>query len=126
MKDWYSDESSFTRVKLDVLQLHVQRHVRESELHNVSFEKYASHVADEMVYRLSTRIATGGIREISYPKDWWQAVKVRWFPAWLLKKYPAMYTTHEAVALYPDIEIPNHKPHVEFFVREDQPLFSRD
>jgi len=26
--------------------------------------------------------------EESYPADWWQAFKDRWFPKWLLRKYP--------------------------------------
>lgn len=26
--------------------------------------------------------------EVSWPSDWWQAFKDRWFPAWLKKRYP--------------------------------------
>ena len=27
----------------------------------------------------------------SYPQDWWQAVKERWFPQWLLNRFPVKY-----------------------------------
>jgi hypothetical protein len=30
--------------------------------------------------------------EASWPCDWWQAFKERWFPAFLLKRYPVKYT----------------------------------
>jgi len=46
---------------------------------------------------------------ISHPSDWWQAFKDRWFPRWLLKKYPVKFTKHcfDVRALYP-----NFKPSV--------------
>ena len=25
---------------------------------------------------------------VSWPADWWQALKLRWFPAWLKRRYP--------------------------------------
>jgi hypothetical protein len=28
---------------------------------------------------------------VQYPKDWWEAFKERWFPKWLLKRYPVRY-----------------------------------
>lgn len=47
-----------------------------------------------------------------YPSDWWQAFKERWFPAWLLKRYPIFYTVQEfqVKATYPDLVIQSHKP----------------
>jgi len=27
---------------------------------------------------------------IKYPRDWWQSLKARWFPKWLLRKYPVI------------------------------------
>lgn len=41
---------------------------------------------------------------ISYPADWWEAFKERWFPAVLLKRWPVKRTTHRVdfKVLYPD------------------------
>ncbi len=40
-----------------------------------------------------------------YPADWWQAFKERWFPDWLIKRYPIRYTdvVVSAKVLYPDL-----------------------
>lgn len=42
---------------------------------------------------------------VTYPADWWQAVKARFFPAWLLKRYPVRHAsvTVEAQALFPEL-----------------------
>ena len=42
-------------------------------------------------------------KEVKYPADWWQALKEKWFPKWLLEKYPVEYMHHRLVAkcLYP-------------------------
>jgi len=29
---------------------------------------------------------------IRFPADWWQALKLRWFPGWLQRSYPVIYT----------------------------------
>lgn len=45
-----------------------------------------------------------GIHTVRYPLDWWQHFKVRWFPRWLLSRYPAKYRTEEFEfgVLYPN------------------------
>ena len=50
---------------------------------------------------------SGETRTISYPLTWWDAFKVRWFPRWLLAKYPANYQHHEITlkTLYPHFRI---------------------
>lgn len=49
-----------------------------------------------------------GRKEISYPKDWWEALKLRFAPKWFLKQYPVIYTKHilEARALFPNYQHP--------------------
>lgn len=46
-------------------------------------------------------------REVSYPKDWWQAFKKRWAPKWFLARWPVENTTvvMDAKLIYPDINI---------------------
>lgn len=38
--------------------------------------------------------------EILYPADWWQAFKGRYFPHWLLKRYPVKYNTVQTTIRY--------------------------
>ena len=45
--------------------------------------------------------------ETKYPRDWWQAVKERWFPKWLLERFPIEYKHFivDARIIYPDFKI---------------------
>jgi len=45
--------------------------------------------------------------DIEYPKDWWQAFKERWFPKWLLNKYPVIkrYHTLRRNIVYPELKV---------------------
>lgn len=47
---------------------------------------------------------TDELVEIKYPKDWRESFKERWFPAWMLKRYPVAYKTHriDVREIYPD------------------------
>ena len=36
-----------------------------------------------------------GEKYVSYPADWLQAFKERWFPKWALAKWPVVYKTHK-------------------------------
>jgi hypothetical protein len=77
----------------------------EVDVHVVS-----DHLADRMVVGFHTYIASLQLDEIkvTYPINWYEAFKERWFPAWLLKKYPVIYKNVklEAKALYPNVIIP--------------------
>src|SRR5690242_19260424 len=58
---------------------------------------------------------SGETRTIRYPATWWDALKQRWFPRWLLARYPATYREHEISlkTLYPNFKISMpHETHV--------------
>jgi len=44
---------------------------------------------------------------VSYPKDWWEAFKDRWFPKWLRKRYPIILQNHtlSRSVVYPDLKV---------------------
>lgn len=60
--------------------------------------EFRQHVAGQVLFD----------REVRYPADWWQAFKGRWFPRWLLRRFPVRETVvrMEAKALYPQIAWP--------------------
>lgn len=45
-----------------------------------------------------------GKTKFEYPRDWWQAFKARWFPAWALRRWPVENECHnlDMKVLYPD------------------------
>lgn len=70
---------------------------------------------DMMVFQLSAEVL--GIqreeRSFSYPATWWDAFKLRWFPDFLRRHYPARLTVvrfADVYDLYPSLDIPGHKP----------------
>lgn len=58
-------------------------------------------------------------QEIIYPKDWWQSFKDRFFPRFMLKKFPVKYTRYsiDIRAIYPELRILHPNPKVRFIVR---------
>lgn len=54
---------------------------------------------------------------VSYPADWWQAVKDRWFPAWAKKRWPVQMKTERLVSTeeYTKISAPDEASFVRLF-----------
>jgi hypothetical protein len=60
-----------------------------------------------------------------WPNDWWQAFKDRWFPKFLLDRYPVEYKTISIDQpiygkVYTDLNTPNLKIPVEVFSLTNQ------
>lgn len=74
----------------------------------------------DMLLALRQDVFAQKIEEVShsYPSDWWQAFKARWFPNWLLRRYPVTTTTFRltASALYPKIAFPDGTMYMEKIV----------
>jgi hypothetical protein len=71
--------------------------------------------------------------EVSYPSDWWQAIKEHFAPKWFTQKYPIIYKCFiwDVRALYPTIpKFQNHTPQLitktrEYLAKEDEPLWHK-
>lgn len=66
-------------------------------------------------------------KKIVYPRDWWQAFKEQFFPAWLLNKYPVQYKviTVDLQVIYPTIKpaISNEDYYLVMHVEDDETNF---
>ena len=51
---------------------------------------------------------------ISYPKDWWQACKNRWFPGWLKGRFPIEYHVERLARYCPHKAVAEDEPHFQF------------
>ena len=75
--------------------------------------KWVEFTQDRLVLRLSAYMLEQQVDEqyLEYPADWWEAVKLRWFPAWALRRWPVRYTHWRAsvCAAYPDRTIPGER-----------------
>jgi len=52
---------------------------------------------------------------ISHPEDWWQAVRLRWFPRWWLERHPVRMRRHvvSATEFYPHITVPHREAWIQ-------------
>ena len=79
-------------------------------------------MANSIVTRFNALLTTQLLDEytISYPCNWKEAFKERWFPQWWLKRYPVKYKikTIIAKAIYPHIAFPE-KTHYVHVVRKE-------
>ena len=83
---------------------------------------HSNFMSNEIVFRIRQDVLGQQLDkvEVRYPWDWWQAFKQRWFPQWLLKRYPVveMVKVIDIRALYPKITIPDHKPVINVWQHE--------
>ena len=76
----------------------------------IASERFISKVVDTndaLMVKLLVDIATQEEELHEYPEDWWQAIKERWFPKWLLRRYPVKYAQVWAYHKFPELEVPN-------------------
>lgn len=72
----------------------------------MEIEAYVGHASNDVIVRFSRRLYGKKLEDfaVSYPADWFEAFKERWFPARLKKHYPVQYTTKTVNfhAVFPD------------------------
>ena len=87
----------------------IQQTISRASLESVRFrlEDVTSRVATDMALRLVAEITSTqpAVQVVEYPATGWDAFKLRWFPRWALKRWPALMgsTRVEARALLLDI-----------------------
>lgn len=99
------DESSMqqevTTVQLERLRRAIYTEVSRACLEagvtggQIRVELHDSWLVNSIAVRVVQGLLAERIDEISetYPADWWQALKERWFPHWALKRWPVQNKT---------------------------------
>lgn len=122
----------------------VQRHIAERvavqtryamsshELHpDIDVKFHLDHIIERIVFDLRTYIMSMPKQRIEvhrrWPADWWQAFKERWFPAWLLRRYPVKYERIDIDQqiygnICPHTILEPGARHLEFMTRSLEPL----
>jgi hypothetical protein len=100
--------------------LTVGKHAISSRLHEPflmdarNIEFYVDRHVGDMAMRLVAKIAQKKADVIVYPADWKEAFKERWFPSWLLEKFPVKYVRVDVMEYYPKVALPDREPVVKF------------
>jgi hypothetical protein len=75
-------------------------------------------IMDRLTYMLKIYLWGEDLGNVIFetPLNWWEAVKERWFPSWLSKRYPVKYKRVycKATAIYPQLNLPSltNEPHI--------------
>lgn len=99
------------KIAMKMVDYHVKREI-DGSIANLSLD-LIEYTAKDMALHMKARVATDTVKKLKYPKDWREAVKERWFPKWLLQKYPVKYDYIQADVLYPLIAIPEEQAFVQ-------------
>lgn len=95
-----------TSIDLEKLTLGVQGALSQEFVFDHKLEFIQQVTADAIVYQFRAHLwsESVGPTNVRYPRDWWQALKERWFPQWLKKRYPVEYEVRNLDwrAVYPD------------------------
>lgn len=84
-------------IKLEKFKYYLTKKLYETLFESeVDLETVATFAADEILINIKYAIYGEklNVEYISYPQDWWEGFKERWFPTWLLERYPVKYTVH--------------------------------
>ena len=59
---------------------------------------------------------------VTHPATWWDAFKLRFFPAWALKRWPAQWTrvVVKAQALFPNLRVDRRRHDMHIIYRVDR------
>ena len=121
---------SYRMVELEanIERIIVQESIDPHMARNMELIAYEDVVTRNMAVRLIRYIAsTDGrvdtIEHISYPETWWDAFKERWYPKWMLRRWPAEHVeralTLKQVHMCPHLDIPpGNKTHYRFLWKE--------
>ena len=76
---------------------------------DIKAELYEDFALRQLVMSLSARIASLKVENYEFraPQDWFEALKERFFPKWVLKKFPVKYRVEKinVEALFPKIKM---------------------
>lgn len=83
------------------------------EMGETQFGVFIDHATGDLVMQLRASLlaAATAQRTVTYPATWWDAFKLRWFTARLLRRFPAQMThiDFRMEQVFPDLCIPGHK-----------------
>ena len=90
------DKDEIERVILQRIQWHMGHRFDAEYAHSIDASVFKDEIPGTFVIHM-TKSVFAHIHDgptITYPKDWWQAFKLRWLPGWTLKRWPVEYTKH--------------------------------
>lgn len=114
IRNRYSEVNPY-EVCMQTIDLHAKEYALHKKIdlrtlaRHSHFNEHKDNIKQEMLLELHTYIYGYNHQDehiISYPENWWEAVKERFAPAWFRDRYPVRFSTHTATLeeTFPNIE----------------------
>lgn len=114
----------FEKVVCEVLRYQVQQLLSKETMlmRNSELKAWIDQQARGMILELRTMAVAKHRKEeidwVKYPSDWWEAFKERWFPKWMLRRWPVNYkrkvVQQNVYHCCPHMDIKVQSNHIEF------------
>jgi hypothetical protein len=123
--EFLNPDRMFREIVAEKIQLASQICISGECLRDARLDLLADHAANQLVLRLSAYVVGLPTERISvhrqWPADWVQAFKERWFPAFLLRRWPVRYERLDVDeprfgAVCPHLKTADHSAHLRFLV----------
>ena len=119
--------NAFEAPKLETVQLEKLRIAVKSCISQEALDSYVdSYLVENMAYEMVVvlRAHVWGkekTQHIAYPATWWDAFKLRWFPARALERWPAQETHIHvtARAWFPDLRVSQSSSNLRLYFSAD-------
>ena len=95
-----------------------QNSLIERNLPNATLKAVVPQTMNMLVVQMLNTVAGERVKEIKYPLDWWQAIKERWFPKFILKRFPVKWHTFKIDFLYPEASVREPSPTIAVYDSE--------
>ncbi len=120
----------FEKVILDKVKFGISNRISPALLKDLKVSSYIDQISNDLIIRLDgffyqKEHSTCKVETDGFPADWWEAVKERFFPEWLLKRYPVKYLTIKTkitnfvINKCPHINTMTDKDHIEFLISKE-------
>jgi len=91
-------------IRIDILKKAAKVAIDRAALKDIFFDISHDLLADTLFVTFVQKLAAAkiGTEVIKYPENWKEALKERWFPEWMKKKYPVRYKKFDVRVCFPD------------------------
>ena len=120
---FHGDDNVFSEVErktLEMLRFAICKEL-SIEIYNNSqiLVQVGSMMGRDLQMRLQCHLPAEEIISYKIESSGWELFKSRWFPDWMLKKFPVKYETFKAYMLHPDIKVPENQDRVYYAMLKD-------
>ena len=113
---------SMVEARVEHMRLEVEEWVTRRRIPNIILTQHDDAFAQEVVFDVVRRVAfLPGKERLEVPADWWAHFKLRFFPRWWLRRWPAKMRTFDAVAYFPSLAVPFGDQYVPMPVLREVP-----